>query len=85
MGQEAVEMACELAMEHRTLQLSAIIPLLYDLVEPTHLKEMATEEVSYPHLQLPPKADCSRYDQFTMSSRETCEGRKLAIKEGEAA
>ncbi len=85
MGQEAVEMACELAMEHKTLQLSAIIPLLYDLVEPARNAGMAIGENSYPHLQLPPKVDCSRYDQLTMSSRETCEARKLAIKEGEAA
>ena len=69
-GHEAVEMACELAVEHKTLQLSAIIALLHDLTEVNHPKEMAVGTNSYPQLQLPPKADCSRYDQLTTSSGE---------------
>ena len=63
-GQDAVEMACELAVEYGTLQLSAIIALLYSLTEPESAKEMAAEEASYPHLQLPPEANCQRYDQL---------------------
>ena len=64
-GHDAVLMACELAVEYGTLQLSAIIALLHDLTEPACLKEMATEAVSYPQLQRPPEANCHRYDQLT--------------------
>ena len=66
-GHEAIEMACELAVEYRTLQLPAIIALLHDLTEPTHPKEMAVGTNSYPQLQLPPEANCDRYNQLTAS------------------
>lgn len=68
-GQDAVEMACELALEYATLQLSAVIAVLHDLTEPQNAKELAVEAVSYPQLQLPPEANCQRYDQL-LSTRE---------------
>lgn len=52
-GAEAVKMACELAVDYKTLQLPAIIALLHDLTEPTHPKEMAIKTASYPRLQSP--------------------------------
>ena len=67
-GDEAVEMACELAVEYKTFQLSAIIALLHGLVKPARMERTA-EAVSYPHLQLPPQANCLRYDQL-LTSRE---------------
>lgn len=70
-GQEAVEMACELAVEHKTMQLSAIIVLLHDLTEPALQKEMAIEAESYPRLQTPPQANCHRYDQLLGLQRQT--------------
>ena len=63
-GQDAVEMACELAVEYGTMQLAAIIALLHDLTEPDAVREVTAEEVSYPHLQLPPEANCHRYDEL---------------------
>ncbi len=63
-GPDAVEMACELAVEYGTLQLSAIIALLHDLTDPESAEEMADEAVSYPQLHLPPEANCHRYDQL---------------------
>ena len=57
-------MACELAVEYGTMQLSAIITVLHDLTEPENTKELAVEAVSYPQLQLPPEANCQRYDQL---------------------
>ena len=46
------------------MQLAAIIALLHDLTEPDAVREMTAEEVSYPRLQLPPEANCHRYDQL---------------------
>ena len=63
-GHEAVAMACELAAEYNTLQLSVIIALLHDLIGPVEQKEMAIEEASHLQLQLPPQANCHRYDQL---------------------
>ncbi len=54
-------MACELAVEYKTLQLPVIITLIHDLTEPARHKEMAIEPVSYPPLQSPPVANCHRY------------------------
>lgn len=63
-GQDAVEMACELAVEYGTMQLSVIISFLHDLTADPDAKELAVEAVSYPQIQLPPEADCHRYDQL---------------------
>lgn len=73
-GHEAVAMACELAAEYNTLQLPAIIALLHDLIELAGQKEMAIEAASHLHLQLPPQANCHRYDQLISHS----EARKVA-------
>ena len=69
-GQDAVGMACELAVEYGTMQLPAVIALLHDLTEPESTEEMTVEAVSYPQLQRPPKANCQRYDQL-LSTGET--------------
>ncbi|WP_197703940.1 hypothetical protein [Cohaesibacter sp. ES.047] len=59
-GIEAVEMACELAVEQNTLRLPAIINLINQLVEPVITP--LSEAYAYPQLTLPPKADCKRYE-----------------------
>jgi hypothetical protein len=55
-------MACELALEAKTTQLSAVINQIYRLTEsetPTLL-----EVAQYPALKTPPIADCLRYNQL---------------------
>ncbi len=69
-GHEAVAMACELAVEYKTMQLSAIIALLHDLTEPARPKELAAEAAPYPELQWPPEANCQRYDQLMALTRD---------------
>ena len=69
-GHEAVEMACQLAVEYKTVQLSAIIAILHDLTDETRVNEMVIEDVSYPQLQSPPQANCQRYDQLTELQKE---------------
>lgn len=81
-GQEAVEMACELALSHGTIQLNAIIALLHDLTGEAITKEMAIEAVSYPHIQLPPEANCYQYDQlmsfeYSKDLRRSAEGESI--------
>ena len=71
-GQEAVEMACELACEYGTLQLNAIISLVHDLTEdvrPSALNE-ADGDRHYPILHLPPEANCTRYEHLLASTQE---------------
>lgn len=63
-GHEAVDMACKLAIEYKSLQLSAIISLLHSLTETDVISEMSAKEESYPSLALPPQANCHRYDQL---------------------
>ena len=70
-GADAVEMACELALSHKTMQLSAILVFLYDLIEPARAQEMAVDMASHLQLQLPPAANCHRYNQLMTSHRET--------------
>lgn len=61
-GMDAVTTACELAIEQRTTQLSAIINLIHRLTESD---TQATIDASpYPDLQSPPIANCQRYDQL---------------------
>ena len=60
---EIVEMACELAVEQKTLRLAAIINLINQLVEPSI--EQLPQSVCYPQLQIVPLADCKRYEQLT--------------------
>jgi len=59
-GIEAVEMACELAVEQNTLRLPAIINLINHLAEPVITP--LSEAYAYPQLALPPEADCKRYE-----------------------
>ena len=66
-GADTVLMACELAFEYGTMQLSAIIALVHDLAEPQDANELAEAERSFPPLALPPQADCQRYDQLLSS------------------
>ena len=71
-GQNALEMACELAVEYGTIQLSAIITLLHALTEPEGAKEMTDDEVACHHLQQPPEANCHRYDQLLSKGEAAC-------------
>jgi len=59
---DTISMACELALESKTTQLSAVINLINRLTEsePPALLEVA----QYPALKTPPKADCLRYNQL---------------------
>jgi len=64
-GIELVTAACELAVEAKTMQLSAIINLINRLTEiesPTRL-----DLPKYPRLQTPPEANCHRYDQLLVN------------------
>ncbi len=68
-GLEAVDMACELAVEQKTIRLSAIINLLNQLAEPAI--EPLPQTHDYPQLQVPPQADCKRYEQLGPKSEVT--------------
>ena len=59
---DCISMACELAIEAKTTQLSAIINLVHRLTE----TEAATsiEVIKYPLLEHPPQANCQRYNQL---------------------
>lgn len=59
---ETVTLACELAIEEKTLQLSAIINLINRLTETTI--DPLTNTQSYPQLQVLPEANCQRYEQL---------------------
>lgn len=66
-GIDVVEMACDLAVEQRTLRLPAIINLVNQLLEPT-IAPLA-ETHSYPQLTLRPEADCKRYEALCVARR----------------
>jgi len=59
---DIVTMACELALEEKTTQLSAIVNLINRLIEP-HIEPLADVE-AYPRLDVPPEANCQRYEQL---------------------
>ena len=61
-GMDAVVTACELAIEQKTTQLSAIINLIHRLTESD--TQAAIDASPYPDLQSPPVANCQRYDQL---------------------
>jgi hypothetical protein len=65
---DTVNIACELALEEKTTQLSAIINLLHRLTE-TELPGRL-DVPQYPSLETPPTANCQRYDQLLGSSQE---------------
>ncbi len=66
-GVEAVEMACELAVEQSTLRLPAIVNLINQLVEPV-IAPLA-ETCRYPQLADPPEANCERYEELFQRQR----------------
>ena len=66
-GIDVVEMACDLAVEQRTLRLPAIINLVNQLLEPTIAP--LTEPHAYPQLTLRPEADCKRYEALCTAGR----------------
>lgn len=66
-GIDVVEMACDLAVEQRTLRLPAIINLVNQLLEPT-IAPLA-ETHAYPQLTLRPEADCKRYEALCAARR----------------
>jgi len=59
-GMEAVAMACDLAVDQKTLRLPAIINLINQLVEP--VIEPLSDTHCYPQLHITPQADCKRYE-----------------------
>lgn len=59
-GMETVAMACDLAVEQKTMRLPAIINLINQLVEP--VIEPLPDTHCYPQLQVIPQADCKRYE-----------------------
>ena len=59
-GLETVEIACDLAVEQKTMRLSAIINLINQLVEP--MIDPLPQAHCYPQLQVMPQADCKRYE-----------------------
>ncbi len=61
-GIEAVEMACDLALEQKTTRLPMIINLINQLVE--RMSDPLPNADLYPQLQTPPLADCKRYEQL---------------------
>ena len=59
---ETVTVACELAIQDKTIQLSAIINLINRLVEPPI--ETVSIPDQYPPLTVLPEANCQRYQQL---------------------
>jgi hypothetical protein len=66
-GIDVVEMACDLAVEQRTLRLPAIINLVNQLLEPT-IAALADAR-TYPQLTLRPEANCKRYEALCAAGR----------------
>lgn len=62
---ETVETACELALENKTTQLSAIVNLVHRLTEPNTV--LPVDDSPYPTISTPPVANCHRYDQLRIS------------------
>lgn len=61
-GMDVVVTACELAIEQKTTQLSAIINLIHRLTESD--AQTTIDASPYPDLHSPPVANCQRYDQL---------------------
>ena len=64
---ETIEIACELAVEQKTLRLAAIINLINQLIEPVIDPQPKTDH--YPKLKIVPMANCQRYDELTRGLR----------------
>ena len=67
-GFETLAVACEVAIENKTTQLSAIINLLHRLTEEE--VEPIKEPLNYPSITVPPEANCARYEQ--LRTQEAC-------------
>lgn len=61
-GMETVEMACELAIEEKLTQLSAIINQIHRLTD-VDIKPL-DNVLPYPKIHNPPQANCERYNQL---------------------
>jgi hypothetical protein len=61
-GIEAIDMACELALEQKTTRLPMVINFINQLIEP--MTDPLPNVDCYPHLQNPPLANCKRYDRL---------------------
>ena len=59
---DVISMACELALEAKTTQLSAIMNLVYRITEEEPLGQINTQD--YPTLLVQPEANCQRYEQL---------------------
>ena len=57
---DTVTLACELAIKEKTIHLAAIINLINRLAEPKVDALLALDD--YPKLQVPPEANCKRYE-----------------------
>jgi len=68
---DTVNSACELALEAKTTQLSAIINLLHRLTESETPGRL--EVPQYPSLKTPPTANCLRYNQLLATSQEVAQ------------
>ncbi len=66
-GMETVTLACELAIEDQTIQLSAIINLINRLIEPCIETNIDAQHL--PQLTVAPAANCQRYEQLRSSVR----------------
>ncbi len=62
-GLETVTVACELALDANTTQLSVVTNLVHRLSEPDQVQTMTITEA--PVLTIPPVANVDRYDQLT--------------------
>ena len=67
-GIETVEIACDLAVEQKTIRLSAITNLINQLVEP--MIDPLPQTHTYPQLQVMPQADCKRYELLYAAPRQ---------------
>ncbi|MCK5667192.1 MAG: hypothetical protein KAI17_27085, partial [Thiotrichaceae bacterium] len=61
-GLDTVDMACEIAIEDKTTHLSAIINQIHRLTD-VEIKPLQ-DNMYYPKLEMPPQANCERYNQL---------------------
>ena len=66
---EVVELACELAVDQKTVRLPAIINLINQLIEP--VIDPLPQTQCYPKLQNKPVANCKRYDALYQMQEAT--------------
>jgi len=70
-GLDIVDMACELAIEDKITQLPAIINQIHRLTD-IDIKPL-TENLPYPKIKVPPKANCERYNQLITQQKTITE------------